>query len=56
MNCCVCAAKSVAVAGATVTITGGFNVTVAVADLVVSAVLVAFIVTVFCVAIEGGAV
>ena len=56
VNCCVCAANSDALAGVTVTVTGGFKVTVAVADLVVSATLVAVMVTVLCAAIDGGAV
>jgi hypothetical protein len=42
--------------GVTVTLTGGFRVTVAVADLVGSATLVAFTVTVWELTIEAGAV
>jgi hypothetical protein len=56
LNCCVPVCPSVAVPGDTVTVPGGFSVTVAVADLLVSATLVARTVTLCCVVIEAGAV
>src|SRR4029079_17820076 len=55
-NCCVCPPYSVAVGGATVTDTGGLNVTVAVPVFVPSATLVAVIVTDCCVETVAGAV
>lgn len=57
LNCCVAPCPNVTVAGETLTVTGGgFNVTVAEADLLLSAALVAVIVTACCVAILDGAV
>jgi hypothetical protein len=53
-NCCVCPSYSVALVG--VTLRTGNNVTVAEADFVVSAVLVAVMVTDCCVVIVAGAV
>ena len=55
-NCCVCPALSVAVVGVTLTATAGISVTVAVADLVESAWLVAVMVTVCCDVMLAGAV
>jgi hypothetical protein len=55
-NCCVWAACKVAVGGATVTFTGDLRFTVAVADLVGSAALVAVTVTACGEEIDGGAV
>jgi hypothetical protein len=45
VNCCVCEGERVAVKGATLTVTGGTNVTVAEAVLVLSAALAAVTVT-----------
>jgi hypothetical protein len=56
VNCCVWPATRVLVTGVTVTPTGGFSVTAALADLVVSAALVAVTVTVCAVAMDAGAV
>lgn len=56
VNCCVAPCPIVAVVGATVTVPGGFSVTVAAADFVESATLVARTVTVVCDAIVAGAV
>jgi hypothetical protein len=57
VNCCVPPPYTVAVVGAIVTLTAvGDSVTVAVADLVVSAALVALMVTVCCVVTLAGAV
>jgi hypothetical protein len=55
-NCCVWAACKVAVGGATDTLTGGLRFTVAVANLVGSAALVAVTVTVCDAEIDAGAV
>ena len=55
-NCRVCETLRVADPGVTVTVTGGFRVTVAAAVLVLSAALVAVTVTVCWLAIELGAV
>jgi uncharacterized protein DUF5746 len=55
-NCWVCDCDKVEFDGLTKTITGGFRVTVALADLVGSAALVAMTVTVRCAVIEDGAV
>ena len=56
VNCCVCEAVKAAVAGVTLTATGGNSVIVAVADFVLSAWLVAVRVTNCCVVIVAGAV
>jgi hypothetical protein len=56
VNCCVCEGERVAVKGVTLTVTGGANVTVAEAVLVLSAALVAVTVTVCWLAIDAGAV
>ena len=55
-NCCVWPFPNVAVVGVTLTVTGGFSVIVAVADLLASATDVAVIVTVVEAAIAAGAV
>src|ERR1700761_1284275 len=54
-NCCVWLGYNVTVAGVRLTVVGGITVTVADADFVVSAWLVAVIVTVCCVATVAGA-
>ena len=56
VNCCVCDAARVFVAGLIDTATGGFTVTVATADLDGSATLVAVTVMFCVIAIEAGAV
>lgn len=56
VNCCVWPCPRIAVVGATVTPTVGFSVTVALADLLVSATLVAVTVTVCCAVTLAGAV
>ena len=59
VNCCVWLASRLLLTGVTETLTtggGGFSVTAPLADLVVSAVLVAFTVTVCAVAMDAGAV
>jgi len=53
VNCCVCSAPSETAAGATVTPTVATSVTAAVADLVISATLVAFTLTVWAVRLAG---
>jgi hypothetical protein len=52
----VCAGVRVTLPGVNATLTGGVSEIVAVADLVESATLVAFTVTVFALVIEAGAV
>ena len=52
----VCAGARVTLPGVNATLTGGVSEIVAVADLVESATLVAFTVTVFALVIEAGAV
>ena len=56
LNCWLCPADRVTVGGLTETDTAGFNVTVALADLVESATLMAVTVTDCWLAIEPGAV
>lgn len=56
VNCCVPLATRLTAVGATVRVTGGISVTVAVADLVVSALLVAITTTDCVLEIEVGAV
>ena len=56
VNACVCASARVTVPGVNATLTGGTSVTLALADLVESATLVAVTVTVCALVIEAGAV
>ena len=56
VNCWVCEADRLVLVGVTDTATGGFRLTVALADFVGSAALVAVTVTVCALAIEDGAV
>jgi hypothetical protein len=55
VNCCVCPPLRLALPGTTETVTGGDSVNVAVADFVLSAWLVAEIVTVCVAVIAAGA-
>ena len=56
VNCWFCEVVSEMAAGATETVTGGLRLTLALADLLESAVLVAVTVTFCALAIEAGAV